>query len=135
MDLDKAFESYLIAKDHSVKPNAMTFANLLSLTAGFGDQGNKWQCIIHASWNSSPNYSRCERMHYLFCKKSSASNIDFAGKSDENASDITSTYDDSGDSTDGCSIPKELLQVIEGMLVIISKLGIVTVIITKRPRH
>lgn len=41
MDLDKAFESYLIAKENLVKPNAMTFANLLSLTAGFGEQGTK----------------------------------------------------------------------------------------------
>ena len=39
MDLTKAFETYLSAKECSVKPNAMTFANLLSLTAGFGEQG------------------------------------------------------------------------------------------------
>ena len=40
MDLDKGFESYLTAKKNDVRPNAMTFANLLSLTAGFGEQGN-----------------------------------------------------------------------------------------------
>jgi hypothetical protein len=39
MDLDKGFESYLTAKQNDVRPNAMTFANLLSLTAGFGEQG------------------------------------------------------------------------------------------------
>lgn len=45
MDLDKGFESYLVAKQNDVRPNAMTFANLLSLTAGFGEQGNTDQFI------------------------------------------------------------------------------------------
>jgi hypothetical protein len=39
MDLPRAFETYLECKRDGVKPNAATFANLLSLTAGFGDQG------------------------------------------------------------------------------------------------
>ena len=39
MDLQRGFESYKTAKINNIKPNAMTFANLLSLTAGFGDQG------------------------------------------------------------------------------------------------
>jgi hypothetical protein len=39
MDLQRGFESYKTAKLNNIKPNAMTYANLLSLTAGFGDQG------------------------------------------------------------------------------------------------
>jgi CubicO group peptidase (beta-lactamase class C family) len=39
MDLDKGVEAYLKAKENDVKPNNATFANLLSLTAGFGEQG------------------------------------------------------------------------------------------------
>jgi hypothetical protein len=39
MDLDKGVEAYSKAKENDVKPNNATFANLLSLTAGFGEQG------------------------------------------------------------------------------------------------
>jgi hypothetical protein len=39
MDLQRGFQSYKTAKLNNIKPNAMTYANLLSLTAGFGDQG------------------------------------------------------------------------------------------------
>ena len=39
MELHRAFDTYLQCKRDGVKPNAATFANLLSLTAGFGDQG------------------------------------------------------------------------------------------------
>jgi CubicO group peptidase (beta-lactamase class C family) len=45
MDLDKGVEAYLKAKEEDVKPNNATFANLLSLSAGFGDQGRyTYQC-------------------------------------------------------------------------------------------
>eukprot|EP00596_Hydrurales_sp_CCMP1899_P007445 CAMPEP_0119043862 /NCGR_PEP_ID=MMETSP1177-20130426/26426_1 /TAXON_ID=2985 /ORGANISM="Ochromonas sp, Strain CCMP1899" /LENGTH=181 /DNA_ID=CAMNT_0007012875 /DNA_START=21 /DNA_END=562 /DNA_ORIENTATION=- len=40
MDLGQGVEAYLRAKQEDVKPNNATFANLLSLTAGFGDQGS-----------------------------------------------------------------------------------------------
>ena len=50
MDLQRAFESYQTAKINNIKPNAMTFANLLSLTAGFGDQGEfRNGCLIFGS--------------------------------------------------------------------------------------
>lgn len=39
MDLKRGYEAYLMAKSNKIKPNNMTFSNLLSLTAGFGEQG------------------------------------------------------------------------------------------------
>ena len=65
MDLQRGFESYQTAKINNIKPNAMTFANLLSLTAGFGDQGefrngcfNIWT-IIHRIAQEYSNNRRC----------------------------------------------------------------------------
>ena len=39
MDLDKAFETYIIAKSNNIYPSHNIYTSLLSLTAGFGDQG------------------------------------------------------------------------------------------------
>lgn len=40
LDLDGAFQAYLKAKDFGAVPSAETFHNLLSLTAGLGEQGS-----------------------------------------------------------------------------------------------
>lgn len=39
MDLVRAFDAYTTFKQEGIKPNVITFANLMSLTAGFGEQG------------------------------------------------------------------------------------------------
>ena len=40
MDLENAYSSYLTAKTKGYIPNNHTFTNLLSLTAGLGEQGS-----------------------------------------------------------------------------------------------
>ena len=39
MDLEKAFETYITAKSNNIFPSHNIYTSLLSLTAGFGDQG------------------------------------------------------------------------------------------------
>ena len=39
MDLSRAYQTYLTYKENGIKPNATTFGSLMSLTAGFGEQG------------------------------------------------------------------------------------------------
>ena len=86
MDLQRGFESYQAAKINNIKPNAMTFANLLSLTAGFGDQGefrndcfnirtirrrialeysNNHKCLFSSKYFKRISVVKCELRHII----------------------------------------------------------------------